>query len=289
MATAAGYPSRRSSRSRGAINVVHVVEMVVGCLAVLFLILPAIFHFSLLNAEFWRIYGRFYTTGFFGTLYYVGLALPLSVTIGFLMGWARVARFRIFSWPASLYVNLFRGLPPLILVIFASLFGTDLVPQPILDRFLAGLRRGEVAVVLAAIAIAMHSSAYQAEIFRAGFQSVPRGQLEAAQALGLRPGQAMRFVLLPQTFRLSLPPLGNEFAVLIKDTSLLAAIAGTELVAKSRDLLGILPASGFPLEWIFAVWTVVALTYFVITFSVTRGLLLLERRFHAPGLEAISI
>lgn len=289
MATAAGYRSRRSSSPFGTINVVHVIEMVVGCLAMLFLILPAIFHFSLLNAEFWRIYSRFYTTGFFGTLYYVGLALPLSVTIGFLMGWARVARFRVFSWPSSLYVNLFRGLPPLILVIFASLFGTDLVPQPILDRFLAGLRRGEVAVVLAAIAIAMHSSAYQAEIFRAGFQSVPRGQLEAAQALGLRPWQAMRFVLLPQTFRLSLPPLGNEFAVLIKDTSLLAAIAGTELVAKSRDLLGILPASGLPLVWIFAVWTVVALTYFIITFSVTRGLLLLERRFHAPGLEAISI
>src|SRR5205823_13729640 len=146
-----------------------------------------------------------------------------------------------------------------------------------------------LAVGLAAVAIALHSSAYQAEIFRAGLQSVPRGQIEAAQTLGLRPWQAMRHVVLPQTFRLSLPPLGNEFAVLIKDTSLLAAIAGIELVAKSRDLLGILPASGFPLVWIFAVWTIVALSYFIITFAVTRGLRFLERRFHAPGLEAISI
>jgi len=144
-------------------------------------------------------------------------------------------------------------------------------------------------VGLAAIAIAMHSSAYQAEIFRAGFQSVPKGQQEAAQALGLRPWQGMRHVILPQTFRLSLPPLGNEFAVLIKDTSILAAISGTELVAKSRDLLGILPASGFPIVWIFAVWTVVALTYFVLTYSVTRGLRILERKFHTPGLEAISL
>src|SRR5438309_4954768 len=124
----------------------------------------------------------------------------------------------------------------------------------------------------------MHSSAYQAEIFRAGFQSVPKGQQEAAQALGLRPRQGMRHVILPQTFRLRLPPLGNEFAVPIKDTSILAAISGTELVAKSRDLLGALPANGMPIVWIFAVWTVVALTYLVLTSSVTRGLRVLERK-----------
>jgi len=99
----------------------------------------------------------------------------------------------------------------------------------------------------------------------------------------------MRFVILPQTFRLSLPPLGNEFALLIKDTSILAAIAGIELVAKSRDVLGILPINGFPIFWIFAVWTVVAVTYFVLTYSVTRGLRVLERKFHTPGLEAISL
>jgi ABC-type amino acid transport system permease subunit len=288
METGSAYPTRRRPHLAGT-TVVHAIEMVLGCLLLLFVILPAIFHFSLLSGRFWEVYGRFYVTGLFGTFYYVGLALPISFAIGFLVGWARVVRLRILSWPASLYVNIFRGLPPLILVIFASLFGTDLVPAPIYDRFLAGFRRDDVAVALAAIAIALHSSSFQAEIFRAGFQSVPRGQVEAAEALGLRPWQAMRHVVFPQTFRLSLPPLGNEFAALIKDTSLLAAIAGTDLVAKSRDLLGILPASGFPLVWIFAVWTIVALTYFIITFAVTRGLLFLERRLHAPGLEAISI
>lgn len=289
METAAAFATRRAPKLVTRVSAIHIVEMVLAALLLIFVILPFIFKFSLLNAQFWDIYGRFYVTGIFGTFYFVALTIPLSVGIGFFMGWAKVSRFRIFSWPASLYVNVFRGLPPLILVIFASLFGTSLIPQQILDRFFAGFRRGEIAVFLAAIAIGMHSSAYQAEIFRAGFQSVPKGQLEAAQALGLKPWQGMRHVILPQTFRLSLPPLGNEFAVLIKDTSLLAAIAGTELVAKSRDLLGILPVSGFPIVWIFAVWTVVALTYFVITFSVTRGLRLLERRFHTPGLEAISL
>jgi len=275
-------------RSMWMIATIIVAILLIASLSV-FVVLPAIFKFSLVNASFWQIYGRFYVTGLFGTFFYVALTLPLSVVLGFLVGWARVSRVRIFSWPASLYVNVFRGLPPLILVIFASLFGTNLVPQPIIDRFLSGFRRGDIAVGLAAIAIGMHSSAYQAEIFRAGFQSVPKGQLEAAQALGLRPWQGMRHVILPQTFRLSLPPLGNEFAGLIKDTSILAAIAGTDLVAKSRDLLGILPASGFPIFWIFAVWTVVAVTYFVLTYSVTRGLRLLERKFHTPGLEGISL
>src|SRR5207247_7347058 len=130
--------------------------------------------------------------------------------LGFLMVWTRFSPIPLFRIPASHNLNLFRVLPPLILVIFASLFGTSLIPQPILDRFFAGFRRGDIAVGIAAIAIAMHSSAYQAEIFRAGFQSVPKGQVEAAQALGLRSWQGMRHVILPQTFRLSLPPLGHE-------------------------------------------------------------------------------
>src|SRR5207253_4266569 len=147
------------------ITIVHLIEMTVAGLLMVFVILPAIFRFSLLSTQFWQIYTRFYITGIFGTFFYVALTLPLSVVLGFLMGWARVSRIRVFSWPASLYVNVFRGLPPLILVIFASLFGTNLVPQPIMDRFLSGFRRGDIAVGLAAIAIGMHASAYQAGIF----------------------------------------------------------------------------------------------------------------------------
>src|SRR2546422_4747645 len=207
METAAAFPLRAPPKLVTRLTIVHLVEMILGGILMVFVVLPSIFRFSLVSASFWQIYGRFYVTGLFGTFFYVALTLPLSVVLGFLMGWARVSRIRVFSWPASLYVNVFRGLPPLILVIFASLFGTNLVPQPIMDRFLSGFRRGDIAVGLAAIAIAMHSSAYQAEIFRAGFQSVPKGQQEAAQALGLRPWQGMMHVILPQTFRLSLRPL----------------------------------------------------------------------------------
>src|SRR5438874_2431190 len=193
METAAAFPLRAPPKLVTRITIVHLIEMIFAGILMVFLVLPAIFKFSLVNASFWQIYGRFYVTGLFGTFFYVALTLPLSVVLGFLMG------------------------------------------------------------------------------------------------LALRPWQGIGHVILPQTFRLSLPPLGNEFAGLIKDTSILAAIAGTDLVAKSRDLLGILPASGFPIFWIFAVWTVVAVTYFVLTYSVTRGLRLLERKFHTPGLEGISL
>src|SRR6266571_432478 len=186
METAAAFRLRAAPKLVTGVGVVHLVEMTVAGLLMVFVILPAIFSFSLLSPQFWQIYTRFYVTGLFGTFFYVALALPLSAVIGFLMGWARVSRIRIFAWPSSLYVNVFRGVPPLILVIFAS-------------------------------------------------------------------------------------------------------ISGVDLVAKSRDLLGILPASGLPIVWIFAVWTVVALTYFVITYAVTRGLRLLERKFHTPGLEGISL
>src|SRR3989442_14725330 len=99
----------------------------------------------------------------------------------------------------------------------------------------------------------------------------------------------MRFVVLPQTFRLSLPPVGNDLAFVIKDTSLLAAVAGGEIASGSQNFAGTLSIFGYPVEWLFAIWTAVAIAYFVATFSVTRILLVLERRFHTPGLEAVSI
>jgi len=245
--------------------------------------------FSLFDPNLWAIYGPIFLAGLNGTVRYILLVIPISVVLGFFLGWARISRHRTLVWPVTMFIDFFRGMPPLILVIFAFLFGDDLIPQAIKDRLLSGIPLRVVSVTAAALAIAFHSAAYQAEIFRAGFQSVPKGQLEAAQALGMRSWQAMRFVVLPQTFRLSLPPLGNELAVVIKDTSLLAAVAGGEIVSRSQNFAGTLSIFGYPVEWLFAIWTAVAIAYFVATFSVTRILLVLERRFHTPGLEAVSI
>ncbi|OGS47918.1 MAG: hypothetical protein A3K68_04510 [Euryarchaeota archaeon RBG_16_68_13] len=243
----------------------------------------------MLDGTFWFYYFRFFRTGLFGTLGYVAFIIPVSALVGFLTGWARVSRHRVLVWPAAVFVDFFRGIPQLIMIIFAFLFAPDFIPQPIMDRLFANVPLRDISVNAAAFVLALHSGAYQAEIFRAGFQSVPKGQLEAAQALGMRGWQSMRDVVLPQALRLSLPPLGNEFAVVIKDTSLLAAIAGAELFGKSTDFRGVLAISGFPLTWMFAVLTVIALIYFFMTFTVTRILLVLERRYSTPGLEAMSI
>ncbi len=288
MGAVAHGESRHAWRPTRA-TAIRAAEIALGTL-VLIVVLEAVLRFSLLDARFWQRYDAFFEPGLYGSLRSILLVMPISLVVGFFTGWARISRHRMVSWPATLYVDFFRGVPPLVLVIFAFLFGASFIPGPIHERFLSGMSLQGISVLVAAIAIALHSGAYQAEVFRAGFQSVPKGQQEAAQALGMRSWQAMRFVILPQTFRLSLPPLGNELAALIKDTSLLAVIAGgAEVVGGSQNFVGTLASQGLPLQWTFAVWTAVAIVYFVMTFAVTRLLLLLERRFHTPGLEAISI
>ena len=100
----------------------------------------------------------------------------------------------------------------------------------------------------------------------------------------------MRYVVLPQALRLSIPPLANEFAVVIKDTSLLAIVGGFELFGSSFIFeQQILFSPGNQLSWIFVVWTAVALVYFVMTFAVTELLNAIDRRYHVKGLEAVTV
>src|SRR6266704_2528142 len=101
METAAAFQLREPPKLVTSLTLIHLVEMVVAGFLMVFIILPTIFNFSLLSTQFWGIYTRFYVTGLFGTFFYVALTLPLSVILGFLMGWARVSRIRIFPWPAA--------------------------------------------------------------------------------------------------------------------------------------------------------------------------------------------
>ena len=250
--------------------------------AVFLLLLQGALGFSIIDAEFWNAFQVLFLQGIQSTLFYVAIIIPVSVMAGFLTAWARTSKYRVLSWPARLYVEFFRGVPPLVVVVFAALFGPDFIPARFYSR--------TAGFIIVALAIALHSGAYQAEIFRAGFQSVPRAQLEAAQALGMRPLQSMRYVVLPQALRVSLPPLGNEFAAVIKDTSLLSAIGVLDLFGAGYDFVQILLFSfGGKIHWLFAVWTSVALVYFFMTFSVTRLLLFIERRLRVPGLEGMTV
>lgn len=259
---------------------IRAAEMIGGGLVLLFL-LQWFLGYSLTDPDMWAVYQRSFASGTVRTLAYVAIILPVSVILGFAIGWARVSRFRTLAWPATVYVEFFRGVPPLIVVIFASVLGPNLLPE----RF----QSAELGLTLGATAIAFHSAAFQAEIFRAGFQSVSRGQLEAAQAIGMQPMQSMRHVILPQALRLSVPPLSNEFAVVIKDTSLMAIIAGGELFHLTLRVQDTIFREGGDLRWLFSQWTAVAIVYFILTFTVSSLMKLVERRFHSRGLEAISV
>ncbi|TLZ44226.1 MAG: amino acid ABC transporter permease [Methanobacteriota archaeon] len=282
MVTTVGAASRQSfDRGLTLRTLQRAAEMTVG--AILFIvILELVLHFDILDSTLWGLYGpSYFLSGIFGTLQYLAIIIPLSVAIGFSVGWARLSRFRVLTWPLSVYVDFFRGMPPIILVIFASLLGPSLVP--------ARFHSQGLGILMGALALGLHSGAYQSEIFRAGFMSVPRGQLEAAESLGMTFGQAMHFVVLPQALRLSVPPLANELAVVIKDTSLLAIIGALDLFGLSNIFSQQAVFGSNQLWWVFVVWTAVALVYFVMTFSVTELLNWIDRRYHVKGLEAVSV
>jgi polar amino acid transport system permease protein len=219
-------------------------------------------------------------SAFFTTLLYTALVIPLGMVIGFLTGWARMTKFKFLSYPATIYVDLVRGIPPIVLILFAFFFGPFILPG-LMDPTQSGR-------FFAAMALALHTGAYQAEIFRAGFQSIPKGQVEAATAVGLSKGQAMTGVVLPQTFRLVLPALGNELATVLKDTSLLGAIGILDLFGTARSQAQTSTIYGGGLQ-VFTWWTVVAILYFVLTFSLTRSLQFIERRYQVPGLGSVSV
>jgi polar amino acid transport system permease protein len=253
------------------------VLLVVGVVAGLYLVLGVARLTRLIDPVLWTLLQNPLSIGIQNTILFSVSVIALGTGIGFLAGWARVSGHPLLSWPAAAFVDVFRGLPPLVLILFAY-FWLPFVLET--DTYSSGL-------TFAVIALALHSGAYQAEIFRAGFQSVPRGQIEAAEAMGLSPGQSLQFVILPQTFRVTLPALGNEFANVIKDTSLLAAIGAADLVYWGRNSAG--SELALPhIEWVFAIWIIIALLYFIITYVITQAVAAVEEHFRVPGLGSVA-
>ncbi len=161
------------------------------------------------------------------TLQLTVLSVFLGLIGGSLIGIIRLSHLTPLRWIARIYVDFFRG-TPLLVQIFMIYFGIPALIQSLglgfsLNRFVA-----------AVTALTLNSAAYIAEIVRAGIQSIETGQSEAAQSLGLSSVQTMRFVIFPQAFRRMLPPLGNEFISMLKDTSLVAIIGFEELFRKGQ-------------------------------------------------------
>src|SRR5919197_161562 len=191
-----------------------------------------------------------------GTLRLAIPAIALGFALGVFIGLARLAAARWIRVPATLYVEFFRGVP-LVMVIFWIWFII-----PLLLRFPIP----EYGVALTAFVI--FEAAYFGEIVRAGIQSVPRGQVEAATALGLTRAQSMRFVVLPQAIRNMVPSLVTQMIVLFKDTSL-ASIIGYVDLTKAAQIVNNREIRPFEL------YLFIAVVYFLCTYSMSR----MARRF----------
>ncbi len=210
-----------------------------------------------------KAYSSAYVRAIIVTLEISGFAIAMGLAIGVVMGLGRISRNFLVSGIATVYVEALRG-TPLLIQIFIMYYGLASFGINI-DPFLAG-----------ALALGINSGAYQAEIIRGGIQSIPRGQLEAARSSGMSYLQSMRYVILPQGFRLIIPPMTNEYVTVIKDSSLAYAIGVAELTYLSSRII---PVDFKP----FPVFIFVAVIYFILTFSTSTIMRYVERKFRIPG------
>ncbi len=197
-----------------------------------------------------------------GTLYTIGLSIAgilIGSILGLLIGLGRLTKRKWLSIPLNCYIAFFRGTP-----IFVQLLLVHFGVVPALT--------GETNAILATIlALSLNAAAYIAEIFRGGIQSIDAGQMEGARSLGMSHGQAMRYVILPQAFKRIIPPLGNEFIVLIKESSIAAVIAAPELTYWGRAM-----ATEYYRVW--EPYLTSAVIYLILTLSLSMLLNRLERR-----------
>ena len=191
-----------------------------------------------------------------------------GMVLGLILALGRISNRRWLRWPAAIVVDTFRGLPALLVIVFIG-FGLPIAfpwlkyPFP---KYTPGC-----------MALAIVAGAYIAETVRAGIEGVPRGQMEAARSLGMKYRTAMRRVVLPQAFRLVIPPLTNELALLFKDTSLLAVLGtepgGKEILKYARDAVN-RTGNSSPL-------VAGGLAYLLITLPLLRAVAYLEARTRA--------
>ncbi|HEX5127537.1 MAG TPA: ABC transporter permease subunit [Rhodocyclaceae bacterium] len=204
--------------------------------------------------------------GLFLTLKLMLLAVAGGIVIGTLLALARLSNNRLLSFLAGFYVNYFRSIPLLLVITWFYFI------VPFMIGWITGTMHPVGAFVSSLIAFMMFEAAYYCEIVRAGIQSISRGQVNAAYALGMTYGQAMRFIILPQAFRKMTPLLLQQSIILFQDTSLVYAVGLMDFLNSARssgDIVGQLPE--------FLLFAGAA--YFVISFVASYFVKRLQMRF----------
>jgi polar amino acid transport system permease protein len=196
----------------------------------------------------------------------------LMLILGLFGGLGRMSKNRLIFGIATLYVEIVRGIPLLVQLI-AWYFASPVLIQKIgVGLNIASLMNYRADPIITAIlAITVCYGAYMSEIVRAGIQSVPKGQMEAARSLGMSHVQAMRHIVLPQAFRVILPPMGNEFIALLKDSSLVSVVAVADLTRRGREFMS---AHFNPIE----TWVMIALLYLIMTLVAARVVSFIEKK-----------
>ncbi len=194
------------------------------------------------------------------TVEITAMSVGFGLILGCIVGVARLGSIRVLRWAANFYVDFIRG-TPLLIQIFLVYFALPSLTGKRVDPFLAAIS-----------ACSINSGAYVAEIFRAGIQSIDKGQMEAGRSLGMTWMQTMLYIIMPQAFKRIIPPLGNEFIAMLKDSSLVSVIGFEELTRSGQLIISRTYAP-------FEIWAVVAAVYMIMTFTVARLVGALERRF----------
>ena len=204
--------------------------------------------------------------GVFMTLKLTIVSFLFILVVGMVMGVLRVSSNSILKGIASTYVEIVRGVPVLVWLLWIY-FGL-----PVLFRDVLGFSNMRIAGFPAAVvAFTFAYGAYMTEIFRAGIQSIAKGQMEASRSLGMNYFQAMQHIILPQAVRVILPPVSNEFVTLLKDSSLVSILGLEDLTRRGREFVGRTFQS-------FDTYLVVALLYLILTVFFTRVATAVERR-----------
>jgi polar amino acid transport system permease protein len=205
---------------------------------------------------------RFLPDGILRTFQVTVASILLALLIGLITGLGRISKVTLINRIATIYVEVIRGIP-LLVQLFYIYYA--------LGRFFTVPR-----LTAAIIAMSVCYGAYMGEIFRAGILSIPKGQMEAALALGMSRRQALRLIILPQTFRVILPPVGNEFIALLKDSSLVSILAVSDLLRRGREFASV----SFRY---FETYTMVALCYLVLTLFFSKLVAVMEERLENRG------
>ncbi len=195
------------------------------------------------------------------TIKITAMSVALGVLIGLFVGIARICRVKPLRFLAAVYVDFFRG-TPLLVQIFLFYFAVPVITGQRIDPYVAAV--GSCGI---------NSGAYVAEIVRAGIQSIDAGQMEAGRSLGMTWGQTMRYIIVPQAIKRVIPPLGNEFIALLKDSSLVSVIGFEELTRRGQLIIAKTYGS-------LEIWFSVAIIYLVMTLSISRLVAFLEKRYN---------